>query len=151
MKKNIVIAAMLMLLGFTSALAAGPTRVNDNVRHSFKKEFSKGEFIKMEAFSAYSKVTFKVNGEIMFAYYTGNGELLAVAKNILSDKLPVHLASSMKKHYSGFWISDLFEIRSNGEVSYYVTLENADYKVVLKSADSDRWEVYSNIHKDVEN
>ena len=73
----------------------------------------------------------KTNGSTLFAYYNTNGDLQAVVRNITSDQLPISLLSEMKKDYSDFWITDLFEIASDVQSNYYVTLENSDKKIVL--------------------
>jgi hypothetical protein len=76
---------------------------------------------------------------VLFAYYNGNGDLQAVVRNITSDQLPISLLSSLRKEYGNCWISDLFEIVSDDQTSYYVTLEDSDKKVVLKSQGTEFW------------
>ena len=78
----------------------------------------------------------------MFAYYSEAGELIAVTRNIVSSQLPIALLTTLKKNYNSYWISDLFEISSNNDASYYVTLQSADQTVVLKSNGISGWEVY---------
>jgi len=53
----------------------------------------------------------------------------------------------VKRNYSDFWISDLFEVNSNGETNYYITLENADKKITLRSSDNE-WNQFSKSPKD---
>jgi len=53
----------------------------------------------------------------------------------------------LKKNYSGYWISDLFEVAKNNGTSYYVTLENGDKKVVLTSANGSDWSTYKKDRK----
>lgn len=78
----------------------------------------------------------------MFAYYSQEGDLMAVTRNILSNQLPISLLSDLKKNYTIYWISDLFEISASQDASYYVTLQNADYTLVLKSNGINDWQVY---------
>ena len=66
------------------------------------------------------------------------------------EQLPINLLTDLKKDYTGFWISDLFEIASDDQMSYYITLENADKRIVLKSEGTDGWQVYSKQRKDIE-
>lgn len=40
---------------------------------------------------------------------------------------------------NGYWVSDLFEVAKNGTTSYYITLENADTKLVLQSTGGSNW------------
>jgi hypothetical protein len=85
----------------------------------------------------------------MFAYYSEEGNLLAVTRNITSSQLPIGLMTEVKKNYGGYWISDLFEIAMNGETSYYITLQNGDYSLVMKSNGNANWEVFRKERKDV--
>ncbi|HLZ89425.1 MAG TPA: hypothetical protein VKQ52_19355, partial [Puia sp.] len=59
-----------------------------------------------------------------------------------SDQLPINLLTSLKKEYGDYWISDLFEIASDDQTNYYVTLETADKKIVLKSQGTEFWNEY---------
>jgi hypothetical protein len=87
-------------------------------------------------------VTFTLSDQKLFAFYNSQGEFLAVTRYISSFQLPIHLQTGLKKSYNNYWISDLFEISGNDETSYYVTLENADTKIVLRSTDGKEWTPY---------
>jgi hypothetical protein len=52
------------------------------------------------------------------------------------------LTAELKKNYEGYWITDLFEIATDSQTSYYVTLENADHKIVLESVGVQGWQSY---------
>ena len=92
------------------------------------------------------KFTFKMNDQVLFAFYSGTGELLAVTRNIPSSQLPVRLLLNLKKQMNNGWITELFEISSDAQHCYYVSLENADIKVTLRS-NGDGWDVYSTTRK----
>ena len=143
MKKMILSLAAVITMGY-SVFANG----NDNVatqqaRDAFKKDFATASNIRWEQKNNFLKATFSLNGQILTAYYFSNGDLQAVVRNITSDQLPINLLTSLRKDYSDYWISDLFEISSNGKTTYYVSIENSDKKIVLKSDDLSSWEVYS--------
>jgi len=71
---------------------------------------------------------------------------MAVTRNIVSSQLPVNLLTNLKKYYSTTWITDLFELSSENQDCYYITLENADSKVTLRS-NGDSWEFYTTSKK----
>jgi hypothetical protein len=142
MKKRILTWALLLVTGISSSFANATKGTDDHIRDSFNKEFKNAQVLSWETYSAFTKATFKMNGLVMFAYFSGNGHLIAVARNILSDQLPISLMASLKQDYSGYWITDLFEITDNNEGSYYVTLENQDNKIVLESDDLGNWTTY---------
>jgi len=140
-----ITTALVMTLGTTFA---APTNGNDhdNITASFRKEFQQAQIISTEAGSNYTKLTFKMNGAVMFAFYSTSGELLAITHNITSDQLPLQLLLQLKHNYNDYWISDLFECDTNGSSTYYITLETADQKLTLRSSDN-QWETYSRSSK----
>jgi len=59
------------------------------------------------------------------------------------------LSTGLKNNFKDAWITDLFEIASNGETTYYVTLEGAESTVVLKSAGVAGWEQFKKEKKNL--
>ena len=58
---------------------------------------------------------------------------MAVTRNISPVQLPVTLQNNLKTAYEEHWISELFELSDESGTSYYVTVEDGDSKVTLKS------------------
>ena len=79
----------------------------------------------------------------MYAYYSKGGSLVAVARNILSDHLPLHLLLCLKTQFQHCWITELFEMDTDNATVYYITLENANDKIKLRSTPDFNWEAYS--------
>ncbi len=150
MKKIIFATAMMLTVGMTSAFANTKDEVSNQVTTSFQKDFSNAKQVQWQKETAFTKATFKLDDQIMYAYYNDNGELMGVVRNILSDKLPINLMSNLKKNYSSYWISDLFEMASDNQSNYYVTLETADESLVLKSNGTNEWSVYKRTKKNKE-
>jgi hypothetical protein len=142
MKKRILMWAMLFTMSFSSAFANNEETINQKAVSSFKKDFATAQDVKWESSKDFVKATFKLNDQVMFAYYSQTGDLMAVTRNIASSQLPINLLSNLKKKYSNYWISDLFEISSANDSSFYVTLQNSDQTVVLKSNGISEWEVH---------
>ncbi|MET0464502.1 MAG: hypothetical protein ABW007_15155, partial [Chitinophagaceae bacterium] len=88
------------------------------------------------------KASFVYNEQHIAAFYSFEGEMLGLARNISSLDLPMNLQHSLKKEYGGRWITELFELSNADGTSYYITLEQADSKVVLKSDNGLQWSVY---------
>ena len=147
MKKTILSIATMLMMGI-GAFAGNNDGVSQLAVKSFNKDFSNTHNVVYEQKQGYVKVTFTMNDQVLFAYYDNSGELTAVVRNIKSEQLPINLLTDLKKDYTGFWISDLFEIASDDQTSYYITLENADKTIVLKSEGTDGWKVYSKQRKD---
>ena len=145
-KKLAIAVALLLTVGVTSSFAT-PTDKTDVIKASFRKDFKKAELMGIEANDSYNKLTFKMNDMVLYAFYTDNGELLAVTRNITSSQLPIQLLLDLKRDYANYWITDLFEFNSEGSNSYYVTLENADTSITLRANSSDDWHLYSRKNK----
>jgi hypothetical protein len=122
-------------------------KVSPKVLDAFKNEFNTAKEVEWTVGNTYYMATFTYNDKYVFAYYTADGVLLGLSHYISPAELPMALQNSLKKDYSNFWISDLFEVAKNGKTEYYVTLENADKKIVLQSSGSNEWEEYRKIRK----
>jgi hypothetical protein len=141
-KKFAVVAALLLTVGIGTSFATPAGNGNDIVIASFHKEFRTANVLSVENKKDYTKVTFNLNGIVMFAYYSENGDLIAVVRNILSTQLPIRLLMDLKQNHADYWITDLFEMDSNGQTIYFVSMENTDMKITLRSGNSTSWETY---------
>jgi hypothetical protein len=143
MKKLIIAAAMFVSL----SAFAGKEKVNEKVLNAFNTEFAGAQEVEWTIRPDYFKASFGMNGQRVFAFYNTDGELMGLTRNIPSSQLPVKLLTSLRKNYNSYWISDLFEVSNNEGTSYYVTLENGDNKVVLKSLGGNDWSNYKKDRK----
>lgn len=69
-------------------------------------------------------------------------------RNILSDKLPAKLLTTIKKNYGNYWITSLYKQTANGKVSYHITVENPDQVVKLSTTTSSTWTVERVVSKE---
>lgn len=143
MKKIIL---MLAITISTLSAFAGED-VNPRVLASFKNEFASAKEVAWTVTADYFKAEFTFNGQYVNAFYNTDGELMGLTRNITSLELPMNLQASLKKSYEEFWISDLFEITRNNSTGYYITLENADTKIVLKATAGEDWSIYKKVKK----
>jgi len=149
MKKKLLSISLAVLVAISSAFAGNKEGASDKAVQSFKKDFAQATNVQWDTRKDFNRATFQLNGEIMFAYYSVDGELIALSRNLASNQLPIRLSASLKKMYSEYWISDLFEVASNNESSYYVTVENAETTVVLRAVGSGDWEVFRKERKEI--
>jgi hypothetical protein len=148
MKKIVLSIATMLMMGAGAFAANNDEVVNQQALRAFRNEFTAASNVSWEVKNGYSRATFSLNGQVLFAYYGTNGELQAVVRNIVSDQLPITLLTELKKDYSDYWISDLFEMATDNQTTYYITLENGDKKIVLKSEGTNFWSVFSKTRKD---
>jgi len=134
-----------MSLGIATVFAGTPD-VNAKVLETFKNQFPTASETEWSTTSDYYKVDFVYSDNYVSAYYSLDGEFLATLRHISSVNLPMLLQSSLKNDYSNFWISDLYELAKYDGSSYYVTIENANQKIVLKS-NGNGWTVHKKTGK----
>ena len=149
MKNKIALFTLALMLGISTSFAGTITGVDERIANSFKKDFATAEDVQWEKGNSFVKATFKMSGQVMFAYYGEEGNLVAVSRNITSNQLPIGLLTELKKNYREYWISDLFEIAMNNETAYYITLETGDYTLVMKSNGNSSWDVFKKDRKAV--
>jgi len=142
------IMMMLALLTLTASFAFGGERINKAALSAFQSEFVGATDVTWTTSRDYYEVMFTFNGQKLFAFYNNDGEFMAVTHFISSVQLPHHLAKTLKRSLDKYWISDLFEIGNDDTTSYYVTLENSDRKIVLRSTDGSNWTFYATTDKE---
>ncbi len=142
MKKIFLSAVFAMLFATNSLFAAEVTEVNSVVLNAFKKQFTNAGDVEWNTGSNYFKASFLYNNNYVNAFYSQEGEFIATTRNISSVNLPILLQTSLKQKYNNYWISDLYELAKPESTSYYITLENADQKIILKSSGGSEWTQY---------
>src|SRR6476620_5808709 len=114
MKKIIMLAVVLTTITISS-FASNITGANQKVLSSFKRSFNNAEVVRLELKNNLYKITFKNFDKEMFAYYNADGDQVAVTRNIHIDQLPLALGAELKSKFSQGWLTELFEMSSNGE------------------------------------
>jgi len=142
MKKTILSIAIALTV-FSTAFAKAPEKVNDLAMASFRKDFHNASEVKWTASSMYVMATFKMDNKIQYAYYDYQGNLIGLVHHILTSSLPEDLNNDIRKHYSDYWVSELFQVSSDQGSFYYIQLKNADETVVLTTEGTDSWHRYS--------
>lgn len=146
MKK--IMITLVMIVSLVTGAFAGEEKVNPEVLQAFKTKFANAKEVTWTEYTDYYKATFTVSGTWLYAYYSKNGTLTNVIRNISSDKLPMYLVNSYRTKYPGYWITELFEVSNENGFGYYLTMENASKKVVLKSTYNSDWQVFQTIKKE---
>lgn len=131
----ITLTALFSLISMSSF--ANDTKVSSKVEASFKNSFKTATEVAWTAGENFYRADFSMNGQVVAAYYNEAGEMMALTRNMSITQLPLSLQTSLKKAQEGYWISSLFEVANEDGTSYYVTLENGDNKITLKSTGTD--------------
>ena len=143
-KATLVLATVFTLI---STIASANENVRQDVLNAFKNEFTSASEVTWTIGNTYYQAAFTMNDQKLFAFYTSDGEFMALTRYISSNQLPLNLNNSLKKYFSEKWITDLFEVVKGDGTMYYVTLENADSKIVLQTSGNANWSVFMKTNK----
>jgi hypothetical protein len=138
---------LLLSLGSLVSEAKTPEGVDPVVLESFENTFSNATDVEWKVSTQFIKVQFALDGQFINAFYHTDGELIALTRHLTSSQLPVMLQANLKKQTEDQWITELFELTNEEGTSYFVCLESADARVVLKSTDNKNWESFSKDRK----
>lgn len=122
-------------------------RVAPAVIRSFENTFTAAKEADWTVAENFYKVEFAMSGQYVTAFYSTNGNLMGVTRNITSLQLPLTLQAELKKEYQDLWITDLFEVANEDGTHYYVTLENSETKIILKGSADSKWSTYQKSRK----
>jgi hypothetical protein len=144
MKKMILVLAIIV-----SAMSAfaSDEKVNEKVLQAFETEFNAVKNVSWTTGENYYKAEFVFNNQRVQAFYSLEGELMGLTRYITLLDLPLSLQANLKKNYSDYWISDVFEVSKSDATGYYITLEDADTRLVMKAAAGEDWSVYKKVRK----
>ncbi|HEY0579869.1 MAG TPA: hypothetical protein VGC75_04105 [Candidatus Nitrosocosmicus sp.] len=144
--KRLLLTLTVIFSLFTLSSFADTITVTTPVLNSFNSSFKHATEVNWTVTRGIYKANFLMNGQYVSAFYDVDGKMVAVTRNITSFQLPLSLQTEIKNSYDQYWISDLFEIADEQGTSYYVTLESADSKLILKSEGSN-WTTYQKQRK----
>jgi hypothetical protein len=138
MKKLILSLAVVLAL-FSTAFAKIPDGAKDRAAAAFHKDFYKASELNWTVVNNHVRVTFTLDNETMFAYYDFQGNMIGLVHHIVSSKLPENLKKELQKHYSNYWVTELFKVTTEEGENYYIQLTNADETIVLNTQDGYGW------------
>ena len=100
MKNKFLVWTLALIMTISTSFAGTITGVDERIANNFKKDFAAAEDVQWEKGNSFVKATFRISGQVMFAYYAEEGNLLAVSRNITSTQLPLGLLTELKKNYN---------------------------------------------------
>jgi hypothetical protein len=145
MKK--ILIAMTLFFALTANAFAGEDEVKKEVLDAFNATFTTARDVTWIAGNKHYKAAFQYYGMQMFAYYSTSGKLIGVTRHMSSTELPLFLLHSLKENYSNYWITNVVEESNKNGFSFYITLEDAQTRIILKSKHGSAWTVYSEQQK----
>ncbi|MDQ3844326.1 MAG: hypothetical protein M3342_09975 [Bacteroidota bacterium] len=144
--KPLFIALTMLATIFTKTSFANEDKVTPAVLQSFHNTFHTTNVEWTVSKNLY-KAQFSMNGSVVTAFYDSEGTLIATTRNITLMQIPVTLQTALKRDYKNMWVTDLLEVANEDGTEYYITVENADSKIILKAMGNFKWGVYQKIRK----
>jgi hypothetical protein len=141
--KKTILSIVVGLALFSTAFAKAPEKSTDRAIASFMNEFHKASDVIWSSNNNYIMAAFELNNQIQYAYYDYQGNLVGVVHHILTSSLPADLSADIKKNYSNYWVSELFQLSSDQGDAYYIQLKNGDETIVLTTEGTGSWRLYS--------
>jgi hypothetical protein len=139
MKRLFVTLTLALGLISLSSFASDDYKVSDAAVKSFNSSFKTASEVSWTVTGDIYKASFLLNGQYVSAYFNAEGQMKALTRNISSTQLPLSLQASLKKSYDCYWITDLFEVANEEGTTYYITLEDGDTKITMKSGPNSDW------------
>lgn len=135
------------LLSFGSLKSdAQDIQVSTAVSNAFQHAFKNASHVEWKDGGNFYKADFILNGQYATAFFNTDAKLMAVTKNISPVQLPITLQNNLKTSYDEYWISELFELSDESGTSYYVTVEDGESKITLKSF-GNNWSTFKKSRK----
>jgi hypothetical protein len=133
MKKLFVTVAVAVMVGITS-FAADNKKVNQRVLAAFEKEFTTATNVSWEMLKDedIAHASFIYANEVMEAYFTTEGELIAVARYLSQERLPLLVSKTLQTQYGKYKFQSASEYMGADATSYIVTLDSEKQQVVVR-------------------
>ena len=145
--KKILIAVAVFLTITTGTAFANPTEVNPKVIKAFNTAFVSVNDVTWTTGSDYYKASFIYNSKYVYAYYSLDGKFLGLTRLMATSELPLNLQTSFKKNYADMWVTDLFEVSNADGTAYYLTVEDAENVLIVKSTGGSDWTTFKKSKK----
>jgi hypothetical protein len=120
MKKMFVLLAAVMITG-----AAFANPISEKAKATFAKEFKDAEYTEWKGINnGLYVVTFKINNESLTAWFTEEGKIEALQRNITADKATLLASRAIINLSSQATVTALVEVTQNGDLYYLVKTED---------------------------
>ena len=145
--KKMLMAVAVFLTITTGTAFANTTEVNPKVIKAFNTAFVSVNDVTWTTGSDFYKASFTYNSKYVYAYYSLDGKFLGLTRLMATSELPLILQTSIKKNYADMWVTDLFEVANADGTAYYLTVEDAENVLIVKSAGGSDWTTFKKSKK----
>ena len=134
MKKRIIALSTAIIMISSVSFAKDLRPVPASIVTHFEHEFEEANSINWVSTNDFYKAFFTINGLLMEAFYSLDGELMAVSKKITIDQLPTTLLKKAKDKIGSYHVSSIFELLTDRGIEYFISVENGNDKKIFKNS-----------------
>jgi len=144
MKKIFVIAAATFV---SLASFANVDPITGNVLNAFRTEFKDAKNVSWKSLdeSGLFQATFIYRDSELNAFYNADGELVATARYISKENLPIMVSKAISERYPDHVIKNVIEHTANGTTTYHVTLHGEKSSLIVSSTPSGSLSVFKKV------
>ena len=136
MKKQFILLTASLLITASSMFAQESKSVPAAVLIEIQKEFKNISGINWKTVDRFYKASFIVDGVLVEAFYTSDGERTAISRKLTIDQLPMILSKELKEKATKHTIADLFELLTENGTEYFMSLKNEKETKTFRSQGS---------------
>ena len=134
MKKRIIALSTAIIMITSMSFASDVRAIPTSVVTAFEHEFEEANNINWINTNDFYKAFFTVDEFSMEAFYSLDGELIAVSKKITIDQLPIILLKKAKEKIGSYHVSSIFELSTDRGIEYFISVENGNDKKIFKNS-----------------
>lgn len=141
---------LFMLLAVASsffAKATPPEGIPPHAVKAFETTFTNAQHVSWAVENDLYRTNFLAGDRFASAYFDETGSLVVVTRNITQHEIPFVLQSKLSNDYGKYEIKEIVEASDQWGIHYYLTMENDQHKVILKSASGTYWNKISKTKK----
>lgn len=144
MKKIFVIAAATFI---SLASFANVDPITGKVLESFRTEFAEAKNVQWKSLddAGLFQATFNYRNTELSAFYNADGDLVATARYINKDNLPIMVAKEISSRYPDHIVRSVIEHISNGSTTYHVTLYGEKTSLIVSASPSGELSVFKKV------
>ena len=145
MKKILMFAAFV--LAAAGAFARDPSKVSEKVLKAFRETFTEARQVSWEESDDNYSVRFLQKDVRYIVHYNKDGTITHSMRFYQPDLLPVNILKEIKNGYKNKTPYGVTEITNNGEIAYFIKMEDSRYWYTVKFNAYGNSELYEKFKK----
>ena len=124
MKKRFLVLTTALIVTFSATFAKETPVVPASIVTELQQKFTNANDVQWETTSNFYKASFTIDGQSLKAFYSFDGLLIGLSRQINVDQLPMALIKDVKEKSATNTVTDLFELLTDRGTEYYISYRN---------------------------